>query len=463
MQATTVLLVGGEREFADLIRPLVTGVRSCRFEHVPGATAVAAKLEGGAIGLVLVYLRSDADTASALHLVQMLQAWPGLAVLALSEEFDPALTLQLMRLGVVECIACPEGLARLALLVDILTVRARYARSPTAVLPRHGSQVGDLDLNDFLGTSSSAQRLVGHIRRVATLDSTVLLTGETGTGKTAVARMIHNISPRAERPFLVINCGALSPTLIESEMFGHQRGAFTGADHNHVGKFEQVQDGTLLLDEIDSFPPFLQGKLLRAVEERVFEPVGSNESRPLRARLIAATNRVLEDEVSAGRFRPDLYFRLKVIDLVIPPLRDRQDVIPVLAQKYLAEFAMQNKQPEKGLSPVAEMALTAYHWPGNVRELHHAIERSAALCPRNLIELPDLPDEIQLCAAAEVEPAHDAPASPVNELARARSQAEQRCLQEALQRHRNNRSQAALDLGISRVTLYKKMHKHQLD
>ena len=168
------------------------------------------------------------------------------------------------------------------------------------------------------------------VRRVAALETTILLGGETGTGKTRLARLIHELSPRRDLPFLVVNCGALSTTLIESELFGHVKGAFTGADRDHIGKFAEVGRGTLLLDEIDSLPPALQAKLLRAVEERLFEPVGSNSSLPVQARLIAASNRALDQEAAANRFRSDLYYRLNVISFTLPPLRDRRDIDPAL-------------------------------------------------------------------------------------------------------------------------------------
>src|SRR5207248_209117 len=223
--------------------------------------------------------------------------------------------------------------------------------------------------------------LMEQVRRVAPQDTTLLFTGQTGTGKTRLARLVHEFSPRRDQPFLVVDCGALSPTLIESEMFGHVRGAFTGADRDRAGKLAAAGSGTLLLDEINSLPLPLQSKLLRVVDERVFEPVGSNKPQPLRARLIAVSNAPLDREVDAGRFRSDLFYRLNVVGFYLPPLRDRRAAIAPLAAQFLAEFAARNRPDVRGLSSAAVRALEAYGWPGNVRELRNVIERAVALCP----------------------------------------------------------------------------------
>src|SRR5262245_2818787 len=305
--------------------------------------------------------------------------------------------------------------------------------------------------------ASGAEQLA-QIRRVAAQDTTILLTGETGTGKTVLARQIHDASPRKDKPFLVVDCGALSATLIESEMFGHVRGAFTGADRDRVGKFAAAGDGTLVLDEINSLPLALQAKLLRAVEERVFEPLGTNQPQPLRARIIAISNVPLDQEVAKERFRADLYYRLNVFGFRLPPLRDRwADVLP-LARKFLSEHPVARAHGIVGIAPAALRALETYAWPGNIRELRNVIERVAALCTRPVVSVADLPEGIR----AQEDALAPAPVAPPVTVAASGSDTEVWRICEALRKHRNNRLRAAAELGISRVSLYKKLHKYGL-
>ncbi|MBY0522450.1 MAG: sigma-54 dependent transcriptional regulator [Gemmataceae bacterium] len=302
------------------------------------------------------------------------------------------------------------------------------------------------------------------VRRVATQETTVLLTGETGTGKTLLARRIHELSPRSRDPFLVVDCGALSASLIESEMFGHVKGAFTGADRNRPGKFAAAGRGTLVLDEINSLPAALQSKLLRVVEERVFEPVGSNQVLPLEARIIAVTNVSLDEEVLQGRFRADLYYRLNVVGFRLPPLRESRRAVAPFACQFLAEFNQRNGRKIDSIVEDALQALESYTWPGNIRQLRNVIERAVALASGPNIELEDLPESLScphtgseagtpIRKGAAVLPGWPTPPRPEDELQR---------IAEALHRHSNNRLRAAAELGISRTSLYKKLHKYGL-
>jgi DNA-binding NtrC family response regulator len=302
------------------------------------------------------------------------------------------------------------------------------------------------------------------VRRVAPQDTTVLLGGETGTGKTSLARVMHELSPRRARPFLVVNCGSLSANLIESELLGHVKGAFTGADRDRTGKCAEVGGGTLLLDEIDALTPPLQAKLLRVVEERLFEPLGSNRTARLEARLIVASNRDLEEEVAAGHFRSDLYYRLNVVAFHLPPLRERRHIIRPLAEQLVRDFAARNGRPVRGIAAEAMRALESYDWPGNIRELRNVIERAVALCAGPLIGVADLPQALRPAAEAGA-PAlalASPPAVEAGPLARAKEAAEAQRISAALQKHNNNRQRAASELGISRMTLYKKLHRYGL-
>jgi two-component system response regulator HydG len=306
------------------------------------------------------------------------------------------------------------------------------------------------------------------VKRVIPQETTLLLTGETGTGKTRLARLIHELSPRHGEPFLVVDCGAVSPSLIESEMFGHVKGAFTGADKDRPGKFAAASHGTLLLDEVNSLPLPLQAKLLRAVDDKVYEPVGSERPQALHARVIAASNTPLEAEVSAGRFRADLYFRINVVGFYLPALRDRKAAIASLAHKFLTELAARNRPDIHGITPDAVRALEGFCWPGNIRELRNVIERAVALCAGPLIQLADLPEAIR-CGTVSGE-TRSVPANfglvertmkdPT--LSQTKEAAELTRIKEALAKHNNNRLRAASELGISRMGLYKKLHKFGL-
>ena len=309
--------------------------------------------------------------------------------------------------------------------------------------------------------------LLDQVHRVAPQNTTILLGGETGTGKSRLARLIHDLSPRRSEPFLVVNCGALAAGLIESELFGHARGAFTGAVAARDGRLAEVGSGTLLLDDIDGLPPALQVKLLRAVEERVFEAVGANRQHALQARLIAASNRDLKEEVAAGRFRADLYYRLNVVDFHLPPLRQRRNIIAPLAREFLAKFAAENGRQVHHIAERALCALEAYNWPGNIRELRNVIERAVALCPGQEVRLSDLPDSLHqtqkgpafpFLVRAASSPTQAAPPHRIQTV----EEAEAACIHEALRRQKYNRTRAAKELGISRVTLHNKIRKYGL-
>jgi two-component system response regulator HydG len=318
---------------------------------------------------------------------------------------------------------------------------------------------------EYFEGSPALRQLREQVQRVAPQNTTILLTGATGTGKTRLARLIHQMSPRSAEPFLVVDCGALAASLIESEMFGHAKGAFTGADRERVGKFAAAGRGTLLLDEINSLPLPLQSKLLRVIEERVFEPVGSNRSQALQARIIAVSNAALDEEVQTGRFRADLYFRLNVVGFALPPLAERRASILHLCRKVFAEFAGRNRPDVEGLSPEALVILQEYDWPGNIRELRNVIERAIALCPGPRVEASDLPEMVRAKVAATnqalgiVLPPQPRDLGSLT-LAESNDAAEMLRIKEALVRHRNNRLRAAGELGISRMGLYKKLHKY---
>ena len=302
----------------------------------------------------------------------------------------------------------------------------------------------------FIAGSEAMQEVLELAARVAPLDTTVLVYGESGTGKEFIVRMIHEQSPRAGAPFVSINCAALTETLLESELFGHVRGAFTGAVRDKAGLFEVAGNGTIFLDEIGEVAPTIQAKLLRALQEREIRRVGAERSIRVHARVVAATNRDLRAAVDAGSFREDLYFRLGAFVITVPPLRDRREDIPPLVQHFLARAAGRMKKDVRAVSAEAMSALMNYRWPGNVRELEHAVERAVILANRSSIGVRDLPPEV----TRKGKPAG-------SETLNLREQ-ERASIERALQRFGGNRKRAAAALNISTVTLWRKMKHYGL-
>ncbi|QSR87508.1 sigma-54-dependent Fis family transcriptional regulator [Candidatus Methylacidiphilum infernorum] len=314
-------------------------------------------------------------------------------------------------------------------------------------------------LEKIIGNSAAMKAVFEKIKQVASSKATVLLEGESGTGKELVAHAIHQLSPRKNFPFVVVHCAALSPQLLESELFGHEKGAFTGAIERRIGRFEEAARGTLFLDEIGEIDLPTQVKLLRALGEKTIQRVGSNKVVAVDVRVIAATNKNLEKMVEEGKFREDLFFRLNVVRIVMPPLRERKEDIPLLAQAFLAEFAAENGKKIDRLSPEAMKILLEYDWPGNVRELKMAIEHGVVLCQGEEIRPRDLPERIRI-----PRPLLNAPVSVESSEPDCFNlkEAEKRLILHALRVCQGKKSSAAKKLGISRKTLQRKIKQFEL-
>jgi DNA-binding NtrC family response regulator len=303
---------------------------------------------------------------------------------------------------------------------------------------------------------------------VADSRTTVLVTGESGTGKSLVARAIHHRSPRRDKPFVEVSCGALPETLLESELFGHVKGAFTGAIAEKPGRFLAADGGTIFLDEINSASPAMQVKLLRVLQDRAFEPVGSSETKTVDTRVILATNVDLAKLVAEQAFRQDLYYRINVVTVKMPPLRERSGDVLLLANHFLREFCKTTSREIVGFTDSALAALQRYDWPGNVRELENAIERAVVLCRRPQIDVEDLPESLQEQSASRVQGSGRAivddgiPDIPMP-LEVALEGPEKKIIERALHRNNWNRQSTASELDINRTTLYKKMRKYRLD
>jgi DNA-binding NtrC family response regulator len=345
--------------------------------------------------------------------------------------------------------------------LQIDELEMRIARS----LRQQNLETENVSLRQQLDTKFGLENIVGEapvmkeifeiVQQVAPTRATVLLTGESGTGKEVIAKAIHHLSPRAKQPMVSVHCAALSATLLESELFGHEKGAFTGAHERRVGRFEQAQGGTLFLDEIGEIDATIQVKLLRFLGERTFERVGSNKTLTADVRLVAATNKNLEELVKAGKFREDLFFRLRVVEISLPPLRERAGDIPLLAQRFLREFAAENNKAVNDFTADALHLLMNHSWPGNVRELRTAIEHAVVLCRGEKISARDLPPSVRSGRAVEAQ------LSPRNDLTM--KEVEKQLMARALKETEGNRTRAAQKIGMSRRTFHRKLHTYHLE
>jgi len=392
---------------------------------------------------------------------------PDIAVIMLTGYGSIESAVQTLRLGASDYLTKP-------VVEDELRVAIERAMRQRALLAENRSlraRLGDgPPLEGVVGNDHRMRKTIQLIEAVAPSKTTVLMSGESGTGKSLIARAIHRLSPRAQGPFVELSCGSIPETLLESELFGHVRGAFTGAHADKRGKFLAAHEGTIFLDEINSASPGMQLKLLRVLQERRFEPVGSSETIEVDARVILASNQPLEQLVARGEFRQDLYYRINVVMIQLPPLRDRIADVPALAEFFLDTHARDLGKQIVGFSPDALDALRRYRYPGNVRELQNIVERAAVLSTSPTISVDDLPSNVIAGEAGLVADAmfhgtptgNEEPSAPMP-LADALREPEKRIILSALRANDWNRSRAAEQLDINRTTLYKKMRALGID
>ena len=364
------------------------------------------------------------------------------------------LAVEAMKQGAYDFLTKPINLDRLDILLK-RALRTRDVELENRAL--HEQLDAKFGLDNIVGSSAAMQEVFDTVRQVAGTRATVLIEGESGTGKELIAHAIHRLSPRAKGPYVAVHCAALSTNLLESELFGHEKGAFTGATERRKGRFELADGGSLFLDEIGEIDASIQVKILRVLEERNFERVGGQETIETDTRLIAATNRNLRAMVERGQFREDLFYRLFVVVIRIPPLRERREDIPALVQHFLQQSARENGRVIESVTPDALQALAAHAWPGNVRELRNAVERMVVLSKGDRITLRDIPPEIRDSAAR---PGGAAPAAAGATLSI--DDAEKNLIIRALKATGGNRTKAAEQLGISRRTLHRKLHEYNL-
>jgi len=366
------------------------------------------------------------------------------------------LAVEAMKHGAYDFLTKPINLDRLDILLKRV-LRSRDVEIENRSL--HEQLNSKFGMENIIGTSAAMQEVFDTVRQVADSRVTVLVEGESGTGKELIAHAIHRMSSRSKGPYVAVHCAALNSALLESELFGHEKGAFTGATERRRGRFELADGGSLFLDEIGEIDAAIQVKILRVLEERNFERVGGQETIETDTRLIAATNRNLRSMMEAGKFREDLFYRLFVVVIKIPPLRERREDIPSLIQHFLQTSAKENGREIESITPDALQALSAYSWPGNVRELRNAVERMVVLSRGNRITLRDLPNEIRdhqpAGDNAKLPPAAGSPPLSIDE-------AEKNLIVKALKSTGGNRTKAAEQLGISRRTLHRKLNEYQL-
>jgi two-component system response regulator HydG len=356
-----------------------------------------------------------------------------------------------MRAGAEDYLTKPIDFDALLLVVE-RTLAREELKSEAENLRRQLRARDKEGLEGLLGASQAMQRVYQMVRQVSGARATVLITGESGTGKGEVARALHHLSPRAAAPFVSLHCAALAESLLESELFGHEKGAFTGADKRRIGRFEQADGGTLFLDEIGEIPPSTQIKLLRVLQERTFERVGGNETLKVDVRVVAATNKNLAEEVREHRFREDLYYRLNVVHIDMPPLRQRGNDVVLLAEHFLRRFSRENNRRIDGFSESARAKLVAHRWPGNVRELENAIERAVVFTEGEQVEAEALPFD---AAPATIEGGPRIPGATMAEL-------EKHAILTTLEAVGGSTSRAAEMLDISARTIQYRLHEYGL-
>lgn len=451
----TLLIVDDEKPTRDGLRAALED----RYDVyvADDAPAAAALLERENFDVLLTDFRLPTDDGMKLIALAKSLAKPPVSIL-MTAYGSEEVAVEAMKRG------ADDYIAKGRLQIDELEMRIERALRRQTLETENVSLKQQLDkkfgLEKVIGESPAMHQVFDVVRQVAPTKVTVLIQGESGTGKELIARAIHQLSPRARQPIVAVHCAALSPTLLESELFGHEKGAFTGAHERRIGRFEEAQGGTLFLDEIGEIDPAIQVKLLRILGERTFERVGSNKTLTADVRLIAATNKNLSESVKAGKFREDLFFRLRVVEIWLPPLRERVGDIPLLAASFLKEFAREHSKGVKEFSPEAVDALMKFGWPGNIRELRSEIERAVVLSQKERIDLADLSPSVRAGLDRSVTPGANVLLAQSDLTVQ---EAEKQLIIRALKEANGNRTLAAKRIGISRRTLHRKLHTYHLE
>jgi two-component system response regulator HydG len=442
---STVLVVDDDRAHRTMLKTLLSGWGYVIFEADDGDTAIKKVREQG-FDLILMDIRMMRMSGiEALHEIKTIN--PAIPVIIMTAFSSVETAVEALKRGAYDYLTKPLDFDELQIIIE-RAMEHRQLREENRLL-RENLGV-KFDRQSIIGCSNAMEKLMETVAQVAPSDATVLLTGESGTGKELIAGAIHFNSLRKAEPFVKINCAAITETLLESELFGHERGSFTGAERRKEGKFRQADGGSIFLDEVSEMSLAMQVKLLRVLQEREIVRVGGDEAIKIDVRVIAATNRNLIEEVEKGNFREDLFYRLNVVSLNMPSLRERREDIPLLAQHFLTLFAEKNHKDIKGLTPQAMDGLLKYEWPGNIREVMNVIERAVVLTRSEYLDEEDLSPTIRKEPAAQHINHGNMPLEDV----------ERNTVLETLKAAAGNKSEAARRLGITRRTLHKKLKKY---
>jgi len=453
----TILIVDDEKHTRDGLRRLLeTDYDVYVASDIASAVDV---LEREQVDVLLTDLRLGSEDGMVLIDRALKMPRPPICIM-MTAYGSVDIAVEAMKRGAYDFVTKPLNLDKVELLVARAVQSRKLEQENRALREQVDERYG---LENIWGDSRALHEVLETIKQVAPSSANVLIEGESGTGKELAAHAIHNLSRRNKAKFVVVHCAALSPQLLESELFGHEKGAFTGAHERRIGRFEQANGGTIFLDEVAEIDPSTQVKLLRVIsEQRAFERVGGNQTLRADVRLIAATNKNLEQLVREGKFRDDLYFRLNVVRIVMPPLRERKEDIPILVRGFLHHFCKQNDKPLLDLAPDAMDALLAYDWPGNIRELRTAIEHGVVMATGKQITLRDLPIPVRQAARARLPGGVSAEAFGEKTSPLDLHQTEKRLIAQALAATNGNVTAAAKKLGISRRTLHRKINEMNL-
>jgi two-component system, NtrC family, nitrogen regulation response regulator NtrX len=446
-----ILIVEDEKAICLALTGLL-GRAGHEVEQAETGQQALARLADEAFDLVLTDLALGAGASGMDVLREAKRLQPETPVVMITAHGSEKIAVEAMKLGAEDYVPKPFDNDEIRLVVARCLERTRLAREHRLLRARVEREFG---FENLIGSGAAMRRVFETIHKVAETDLTVLVRGESGTGKDLVAQALHERSPRRERPFVAVNCAAISRELVESELFGHEKGAFTGADARRVGRFEAAHGGTIFLDEIGDMAPETQAKVLRVLQERSFERVGGTRPIAVDVRVVAATHRNLESEVVSGRFREDLYYRLKVVEIYLPPLRERLEDIPALVARFLAQVAERHGRPRRAIAPEALARLGRHGWPGNVRELRNAVERAAVLASGEILG----EDDLVLAGAAPGAAATDPDTSFGEAKRRAVASFERAFLLRALRAHGGNVSRTAEAIGMVRQSLQQKIRE----